>query len=133
MYRQFAWSLSMPSHIPTFPEIRALSQSYPSQETLEAIRDILGRLARQVERTIYARPKRTIGWTEPVSRNPKGPGRKMIRPYENQSPVAPGQLRYWCDACMESFLMAGEPTECNRGHRVDDPELNHEVKAILVL
>ncbi len=49
---------------------------------------------------------------------------KMIRPYVNMSPVPEGFSRYWCSACMESFLAAEEPTQCAKGHRIDDPELN---------
>lgn len=52
------------------------------------------------------------------------PSQKMIRPYVNQSPVPEGFFRYWCSACMESFLATEEPTQCAKGHRVDDPELN---------
>ncbi len=50
---------------------------------------------------------------------------KMIQPTENQEDVPEGQGRWWCDACMESFLVfAGkEPTQCPNGHHVDDPEL----------
>ena len=48
----------------------------------------------------------------------------MIRPYVNSSPVPEGFSRYWCSACMESFLAAEEPTQCAKGHRIDDPELN---------
>ncbi len=50
---------------------------------------------------------------------------RIIRPTEHQEEVPEGQARWWCDACMESFLVfAGEePTQCPNGHRVDDPEL----------
>ena len=50
---------------------------------------------------------------------------RMIRPSEHQEDVPEGQVRYWCDACMKSFLgFAGaEPEQCPEGHRIDDPEL----------
>jgi len=51
---------------------------------------------------------------------------KIIRPLDNQEDVPEGQVRYWCDACMDAFLgFAGqEPEQCPNGHRIDDPELN---------
>jgi hypothetical protein len=48
---------------------------------------------------------------------------KLIYQLENQDDVPEGQARYWCNACMESFLTFEEPTQCPNGHRVDDPEL----------
>ena len=56
---------------------------------------------------------------------------KMIRPFANESAVPDGKFRYWCSACMESFLGDEHPTQCANGHRVDDEELNgtHAVMA----
>ena len=38
---------------------------------------------------------------------------------------AEGSARYWCTACMSSFLAEGDkrPEGCPEGHRADDPEL----------
>ena len=64
-----------------------------------------------------------------AGRKPKAPDKaphRIIRPSDHQEDVPEGQVRYWCDGCMESFLgFAGqEPEQCPNGHRVDDPELN---------
>jgi hypothetical protein len=50
---------------------------------------------------------------------------RIIRPTDNQEDVPEGQVRYWCDACMASFLgfADAEPSQCPNGHRIDDPEL----------
>ena len=58
-------------------------------------------------------------------RNSRKTKHRMIRPFEHQENVPEGQVRYWCDACMKSFLaFAGlEPEQCSEGHRIDDPEL----------
>ncbi len=50
---------------------------------------------------------------------------RIIRPTEHQEDLPEGQVRWWCDACMDSFFVfAGEePTQCPNGHRIDDPEL----------
>jgi hypothetical protein len=60
------------------------------------------------------------------SRAEKNGPHKIIRPLDNQEDVPEGQVRYWCDACMDAFLgFAGqEPNQCPTGHRIDDPELN---------
>ena len=44
---------------------------------------------------------------------------------------AEGSSRYWCSACMGSFLAEGEtrPETCPEGHRADDPELTAPVAA----
>ena len=49
---------------------------------------------------------------------------KMIRPMASQVDVPTGQILYWCDACMTSFLSLGnsEPTQCSKGHRGEDFE-----------
>jgi hypothetical protein len=40
--------------------------------------------------------------------------------------VAQGKSRWFCSACMKSFIIDGtdEPEACPNGHRNDDPELN---------
>lgn len=52
------------------------------------------------------------------------PATKVIHLHENQEDLPEGQARYWCHACMGSFLAFEEPTQCPEGHRIDDPELN---------
>ena len=68
------------------------------------------------------------GKTGKAGRKPKArtkPVLKIIRPHEHQEDLAEGEVRYWCDACMQSFLgFAGrEPQQCPNGHRADDPDL----------
>ena len=52
---------------------------------------------------------------------------------DNQEDVPEGQVRFWCDACMASFLGFADaaPSQCPQGHRIDDPEFaaQPEVKA----
>ena len=62
-------------------------------------------------------------------RNARKTKYRMIRPSEHQEDIPEGQVRYWCDACMKSFLgFAGaEPDQCPEGHRIDDPELTGTV------
>ena len=50
----------------------------------------------------------------------KAPGRmvKQIKRLPNQKGVEDGQTKFFCSACMESFLVAKgtEPTACPKGH-----------------
>ena len=45
--------------------------------------------------------------------------------------VAEGKVRWFCTACMKSFVQDGdgEPQVCPEGHRTDDPELTGKVGA----
>ena len=53
-------------------------------------------------------------------RNGRKTKHRMIRLFEHQEDVPEGQVRYWCDACMKSFLgLAGaEPEQCPEGHAI---------------
>lgn len=53
---------------------------------------------------------------------------KLISRLPNQKGVAEGEGRFWCNACMKSFLTTeAEPAACPEGHRADDPELTAPV------
>ena len=57
--------------------------------------------------------------TKPVRR-----AKKLIFRGPNQQGVPEGKVRWFCAACMKSFI--GEPEQpeaCPEGHRIDDPEL----------
>jgi hypothetical protein len=56
---------------------------------------------------------------------------KLITKTPNQKGVGEGQVRFFCNACMKSFLaQAGtEPEACPEGHRADDAELTAAVEA----
>jgi len=51
--------------------------------------------------------------------------RKAIYKVPNQQGVAQGKTKWFCTACMRSFVQDGdaEPQVCPEGHRIDDPEL----------
>jgi len=64
--------------------------------------------------------------TEPKGKAKKGTrSRKLISKVPNHAGDAEGARRYWCTACMTSFLAEGEgaPEVCPEGHRTDDAEL----------
>jgi len=70
--------------------------------------------------------------TEPAAEKPKvkkangnGAKSKLISRTPNQKGVPEGQVRWFCNGCMASFLVEGEaePEACPQGHRADDPEL----------
>ena len=64
--------------------------------------------------------------TEPKGKAKKGTrSKKLISKVPNHAGDAEGARRYWCTACMKSFLAEGEgaPEVCPEGHRSDDPEL----------
>ena len=64
--------------------------------------------------------------TKPERRSTRSKAQpRIIRPTDNQEDVPEGQVRYWCDACMASFLgfQDTQPEQCPNGHRIDDPEL----------
>ncbi len=67
---------------------------------------------------------------EPAAEKPKakkanGKNGKVISKTPNQKGVPEGQVRWFCNGCMASFLVEGadEPEACPQGHRADDPEL----------
>ena len=66
-----------------------------------------------------AEPRRTAA--------PSGNGKehKLISRVPNQKGVPEGQTRYFCSACMKSFVAegGGTPEGCPEGHSEDDPEL----------
>jgi hypothetical protein len=50
---------------------------------------------------------------------------KLFKRTPNQNGVPEGSRRWFCNACMKSFVAEGtaEPVACPEGHRADDPEL----------
>jgi len=66
---------------------------------------------------------------------PKRNGREahaVIQVSEHQEDIGEGEVRYWCNACMASFIgFAGAaPEQCPEGHRNDDPELTANVATL---
>jgi hypothetical protein len=67
---------------------------------------------------------------EPARKEPKGKGKakgskfRVIKKLPNQQGLEEGQVRYWCSACMKSFVVEDgqEPEACPEGHRNDDSE-----------
>ena len=56
---------------------------------------------------------------------PERKAKKLIFRAPNQQKVAEGQVRWFCAACMKSFIAdAQQPEVCPEGHRIDDPELS---------
>jgi hypothetical protein len=55
---------------------------------------------------------------------------KLIYRSPNQQKVAEGRTRWFCTACMKSFVEegTGEPQVCPEGHRIDDPQLTGSVE-----
>src|SRR3972149_685751 len=55
--------------------------------------------------------------------------KKLIYRLPNQQGVAEGKSKFWCSACMKSFVVEGDerPEGCPEGHRADDPELTAPV------
>lgn len=63
---------------------------------------------------------------EPPAKAPKNrKPRRLIYRAPNQQGIAQGRTRFFCTACMKSFVHDGdaEPDLCPEGHRQDDPEL----------
>lgn len=56
-------------------------------------------------------------------------GKRLLYLVPNQKGTPEGQQKWFCTACMASFLVgAGEaPQLCPKGHRADDPELTGAV------
>ena len=52
-------------------------------------------------------------------------GRKLIYKAPNQQGIAQDKTRWFCTACMKSFVQDGqdEPLACPEGHAINDPEL----------
>jgi hypothetical protein len=64
--------------------------------------------------------------SEPIPA-PKPRGKRPFRTIKkvaNQQGLKEGQVRYWCSACMKSFVVEDgqEPEACPEGHRAEDPE-----------
>lgn len=65
---------------------------------------------------------------EPAHKEPKGKGKRSkfrtIKKLPNQQGLEEGQVRYWCSACMKSFVAEDgqEPEACPEGHSAEDPE-----------
>ncbi len=69
---------------------------------------------------------------EKPTREPRArKARKLIYRSPNQQRVAEGKTRWFCTACMKSFVQDGdaEPQVCPEGHRINDPELTGAVGA----
>ena len=68
---------------------------------------------------------------------PNPPARKrnyrLLRRTPNQTGVAEGMLRIFCDACMRGYVVESAdgvvPAACPEGHRADDPELTARTEA----
>ncbi len=60
---------------------------------------------------------------EPRANGKKGRPKKqaIIRPMDNQEGVSEGQVRWWCNACMDSFIVEGDeaPESCPAGHKAE--------------
>ena len=64
--------------------------------------------------------------TEPKGKAKKASrSKRLIHKVPNHQGDPKGRDRYWCTACMSSFLAEGDarPDVCPQGHRSDDPEL----------
>jgi hypothetical protein len=67
---------------------------------------------------------------EPAWKEPKGKGKakgskfRVIKKVANQQGLEEGQVRYWCSACMKSFVVEDgqEPEACPEGHSAQDAE-----------
>jgi len=68
---------------------------------------------------------------ERKAKEPKEPKAKAKRPkfrtikkMPNQKGLEEGQVRYWCSACLKSFIVEDgqEPQACPEGHRNDEEE-----------
>ena len=64
-------------------------------------------------------------------RKANGKNGKLISRTPNQKGVPEGQVRWFCNGCMASFVVEGtdEPEACPQGHRADDPELTAPASA----
>ena len=62
---------------------------------------------------------------KPKAKKANSKNGKVISRTPNQKGVPDGQVRWFCNGCMASFLVEGdaEPEACPQGHRADDPEL----------
>ncbi|MPZ49032.1 MAG: DUF2924 domain-containing protein [Dehalococcoidia bacterium] len=58
--------------------------------------------------------------------------RKLIYKLPNQAGVAEGKTKWFCTACLKSFVVEGdsEPQVCPEGHLIDDPELTGSVGTV---
>ncbi len=85
------------------------------------------------EKAAKAEPKPKAQKTKaakPRTKKANGNG-KLLSRAKDPDGLPEGQARWWCNACMESFVVEGEaePEACPQGHRADDPELTAPVSA----
>jgi len=67
----------------------------------------------------------------PKARSKKSKSKGLLSKVPPHPGDAEGSNRYWCSACMTSFIAEGDkrPEACLEGHRADDPELTAPVTA----
>jgi len=72
----------------------------------------------EVETEVGEKPRAT--GSRGRKKAPQSPD-KIIRRTENQEGLAEGQVRYFCAACLETFIEEGdqEPQTCPAGHRAE--------------
>ena len=68
---------------------------------------------------------------KPKAKSKKTRSKSLISKVPGHPGDAEGSSRYWCNACMASFLVKDgkRPEVCPEGHRADDPELTAPVTA----
>ena len=51
--------------------------------------------------------------------------RQVVHRMENQEGLPGGHVRYFCNACLDTFIGEGdqEPEACPAGHKAEDPEV----------
>ena len=70
-----------------------------------------------------AKPKTKEGGEKPETQASKS--KRLVYRLPNQKGIAEGQSRWFCKACMKSFVVEdgdGQPDVCPEGHRADNPE-----------
>ena len=74
----------------------------------------------ETEAEAGAREKPKAAASRGRKKAPQSPD-KIIRRTENQEGLAEGQVRYFCAACLETFIEQGdqEPQTCPAGHRAE--------------
>ena len=80
-----------------------------------------------LEGTEPAAKAEAAGAEKPKPKSSKA--KKLIYRIPNQQGLATGKAKFFCTACMKSFLVdaGGTPEVCPEGHRIDDPELTAPV------
>ena len=74
-------------------------------------------------------PKAAAEKPAPARKPKEAKAKKLIYRIPNQQGVAQGKTKFWCNACMKSFVTDGDelPDACPEGHRADDSELTAPV------